>query len=480
MRCLRFMFLAVSIVGCTWCSAWEVSLADDSIRELIVDPTTEPRAALRNRLLPASTELVRGNAAPIYLRLIHERPGEFLQELREKMSDWSERELSELPVDEARGLIASQAYYLDQIHFAGLRDDCDWEYTVGEVSPVDVRLPELQQLRSDARMLRVKARTELASGDFERAIRTLCDGFALARHVGRTSIPVNALVAHAISRLMADGVEELIVQPGAPNLYWALAAMTEHPVDVTCALEWETTLLTQIFPELADLDRARTPEQWQAIVDDMEAWLETYQAELASMNSLANAGEGSNLQPEKNDLRQITVDRARELMVENEWHTIEEVAAMSDAEIIVRQTAYVAEWIGSNEMKWAYLPYWQSAPTAQERSRASAELAKQLEVFPFSSLLLPASFSARTSQVIVERRLASLQLVESLRHHAATHDGAWPTTLEELELPAPLDPITGQPFEYAVADGVATIESSLPPTLRASNHGLQYRVRVRK
>ena len=50
---------------------------------------------------------------------------------------------------------------------------------------------------------------------------------------------------------MLDRVEELISQPGAPNLYWALTALPRPLVSMREALETEQRMGENMVPELA-------------------------------------------------------------------------------------------------------------------------------------------------------------------------------------------------------------------------------------
>jgi hypothetical protein len=64
------------------------------------------------------------------------------------------------------------------------------------------------------------------------------------------------------------------------------------------------------------------------------------------------------------------------------------------------------------------------------------------------------------------------QTIEAIRHHLATHDNKLPATLDELELPAPYDPLSNGPFEYAIHAAGATLKG-------AENPGLQYQLELR-
>ena len=53
------------------------------------------------------------------------------------------------------------------------------------------------------------------------------------------------------------------------------------------------------------------------------------------------------------------------------------------------------------------------------------------------------------------------RIIEALRMYAAAHEGRLPRKLNDLTVPVPIDPVTGQPFTYALRDDTAVIEG--PP-----------------
>jgi len=60
------------------------------------------------------------------------------------------------------------------------------------------------------------------------------------------------------------------------------------------------------------------------------------------------------------------------------------------------------------------------------------------------------------------RRTAMLETVESLRHHAATHDGQLPATLADLEYAPRRDPVAGLPFIYVRGESPTAATLSMP------------------
>ena len=59
------------------------------------------------------------------------------------------------------------------------------------------------------------------------------------------------------------------------------------------------------------------------------------------------------------------------------------------------------------------------------------------------------------------RRQAMLQTIDALRGYAAAHDGKLPASIDELkETPAPIDPVTGNPFDYSTSGSEATLSAA--------------------
>jgi len=74
-----------------------------------------------------------------------------------------------------------------------------------------------------------------------------------------------------------------------------------------------------------------------------------------------------------------------------------------------------------------------------------------------------------------DRQLAALTAVEALRAYAAANGGKLPEQLDDVvETPVPANPMTGKPFTYAMANGVATISDS-----SLGDH-LEYTIKIRK
>jgi hypothetical protein len=81
-------------------------------------------------------------------------------------------------------------------------------------------------------------------------------------------------------------------------------------------------------------------------------------------------------------------------------------------------------------------------------------------------VLLPAIGAVHQAAARSQRAIAVLRLIEALRIYGAAHEGRLPETLNDLtEVPVPIDPFTGKPFEYRREGDRAIIEGPPMPGL---------------
>jgi len=80
-----------------------------------------------------------------------------------------------------------------------------------------------------------------------------------------------------------------------------------------------------------------------------------------------------------------------------------------------------------------------------------------------------------------QRRIDILRTVEAIRHHAATHAGKLPETLQQIvDTPIPSDILTGAAFRYErSADGTAVLSGPDIGTPTGQYPGLRYRLVLR-
>ena len=100
----------------------------------------------------------------------------------------------------------------------------------------------MQQIRSLARALQVRFRAEIAQGRFDDAIRTAKTMFAMSRHLGEHPTLIGDLVGMAIASMAISHLEEMLEQPGCPNLYWALTNLPSPLISLDKGMDGERVM----------------------------------------------------------------------------------------------------------------------------------------------------------------------------------------------------------------------------------------------
>ena len=246
--------------------------------KIVLHPAAAPRPALKYQLLPPLIDRRPGNAVTQYMKAPHERNVLFSdRKFWETVMAWMEMPLSELrkardKSPQYSSLLTRQIGtmpndLLEQLDMGARCESCDWALPIREYDYDQILLPEIQASRSLARILAARAKLQLADGKYDEAIRTLQTGYALGRHVAHGPFFIQCLVGDAIVNVMSYPLESFVQQPGAPNLYWALASLPRPMVDYRLALEGELTKAYLAHPELRDLESKRyPPQQWQELL----------------------------------------------------------------------------------------------------------------------------------------------------------------------------------------------------------------------
>jgi hypothetical protein len=119
--------------------------------------------------------------------------------------------------------------------------------------------------------------------------------------------------------------------------------------------------------------------------------------------------------------------------------------------------------------KWTYLPFWQAYANDARRGVDEAMRAAS-ERYGWctapTTVLLWDAMSARTAGARCDQTIALIQTVEAIRMYAAAGDGKLPGSLDELPVPAPVEPFTGKPMDYECFGSRAVLAGHALPGLR--------------
>src|SRR6266481_76035 len=203
----------------------------EEVVRVAVRPVAAPVPALKYQFLPEYRDQVPGNAVIHYHRagqMIGKMPGP-----EDKLWQWLEMPSKDLPREEGRLFLQRYHNLFRELELASRCDRCDWQFRERiRTDALGLLLPDIQQLREFAHLLRLRAGLEIADGRVADAVRTWRIGFAMAKHANQSPTMIAALVGVAIANQMADLVTDLIQVPGAPNFYWAITDLPHPFIDL--------------------------------------------------------------------------------------------------------------------------------------------------------------------------------------------------------------------------------------------------------
>jgi hypothetical protein len=438
-------------------------------RELRISPRSAPVPALKYRLLPMESTRTPGDAAPVYMRPGISATEEGKREIEKKSIEWANLPLDQLPIADVRKFVGDWAGSLHQLEFGARRRTCDWNYTLAEQKEqvLDLRLPDAQVMRIWARLQVIDARLKIAEHRFDEAVRSIETGVALGRHVSTGPFVINALIGVACAQVMFGCVEELMAQPDAPNLYWALTALPRPLVSVREALEIEEVIPEWVIPELAEVDRPHDAAGWTSLLGRLHDRMKDLETKIVII-------DGTVVGPATKNFTDLVTFRARALGPARAYVKARRgsIEGLTDDQVIVLHVAGGYREFYDDRFKAAYLPY----PEAVA-AEPSPEQLKAVEGGPLGLFagLIPNVTAIRHAEARLDRTVASLRVIEALRLHAADRGGL-PGSLAEITIvPIPLDPVTGKAFEYRrEGEGAVLVGPESDPKLV-----LTYRIHLR-
>ena len=452
--------------------------------QIVLHPAREPRPALKYQLLPPFLDRRPGNAAVHYLKVPHEQTGLFGNgEFWDTICKWIEMPLRELRNEKDKDggkhtwIARSSRGIIENLDRSARCESCDWDLPVREREFYTILLPEVQSARASARILAARARLQIADGKYDDAVQTLQTGYALARHVAQGPCIVQGLVGAALAGMMSKQVETLIQQPGAPNLYWALASLPRPMIDLRLAFEAEMATVYLSYPELRDLDKKNyPPEYWRQLWDQTAEKVWRIQQDCSGKNAKVNSPT------DKERLQMLTAaieayPRAKRSLIA-ERHSVAKVEAMPVHQVMLLHTMRTFEELRDDLFKWRWMPFAEVHKHIERADRQwKISLGSAHEIIPLASTFLPAITTAKSAEARTDRDLAALQILEAIRLYGAAHDGPLPAGLAEIiEVPIPPDPCRGEPFLYRREGDTAILESPFPG--HPPEYTLRYQIRL--
>ena len=222
---------------------------------------------LKDGLLPPGRDRLTGNAALGYLRAANSNPEPprdpaAAKKLRDQAEAWLELPDGQpVPVAELAEYLRPYRPTFRGLDDAARRSTCDWQsHFAGGAEEVAVVPNAVQGYREAGRLLKLRARLDLAEGRPADALRTLQTALQHARHVGEAGSLIDLSVAYALANIAITQAEYLTTTPGAPNLYWALVTLPHPLIDPRPSLDGELRRTLAFLPQLAALEAGPVPE----------------------------------------------------------------------------------------------------------------------------------------------------------------------------------------------------------------------------
>ncbi len=217
------------LIAVTLAAGPSARVREETAVRLHVRPMPAPRPAMKYQLLPELGELNPGNAAQDYLKCFTEqRPFFYGKQGVAERARYRKMPLLELRLEPFAQHYGGDA--LQRADWAARLDTLDWQalrrIRDGGMESLPAELGPLQLL---AESLQVRFRAEVAANRFDDAIRTAKTMLALGRHLGEHPTEVADLIGLGVAHLGLDTLEEMVQQPGCPNLYWALTDLPVSP-----------------------------------------------------------------------------------------------------------------------------------------------------------------------------------------------------------------------------------------------------------
>jgi hypothetical protein len=443
MRCLFLSSLAcfVSLVlGWSGTTAQPPPVPKDGpwVVPITVHPMTEPKPALKYLLLPEARDIGAGNQIPAFYKCFMEQNYLYHnKEAIDQREEWLKAPLNDLV--EVKALIGYGGSSTRQADLAARLESVDWGILSQlKTEGIFLLLPDVQQLRALAQVLKVKLRGEIARKDFETAIHTAQTMLALARSFESHPTLIGQLVGIAIASLTIDTLEEFVQQPNAPNLFWAIADLPNPFISLRHGMEGERSWLVKELDVLGKHEPL-TDAEVMTILTKLNPLVEALKKKTALEWFKSQTMDADLLKSATERLIQLGFPKGN-------------LAKFSKLQLVMADdfTRYLV--IRDEEMKWTNVRLSQ-IPHDAFATKPSTGLFAELP---------PAMVKVKQAQARIQQRIDTLRIEEAIRAYAAKNDRKLPASLNEVKLPLPTDPVSGKDYLYELKDGKAIIRVTPP------------------
>lgn len=441
-------------------------------RVLKLTPAGEPSPALRYRFWPDRFEMQPGNAFVRFQRAIllmkNAMDNSKANGSWSDVARWIETPIEDFPTDSVREFLTTYQEGIAEAHEARLLRDSEYDLGAENLRgarALDLPLPEIQEMRSLARLLQLQVRLQVAEGKIDEAIETLQVGFRLGEATGQAAdFLIARLVGLTITSNMLKEVETCIQHKDCPNLYWALATLPPTSSEVEESIAFESAILVRYFPELDNLPDEGLPA---------ETWRQRLTKTLINLNKIED--NTFLAKPEEEQDNEVAMRLGMTILALSESSRRQlvddgisegRVSKMSPEEIVVRATASSLKKVQDDLFKWTLIPkemrpYYLRYAEARLPFMSKTNIADSI-----AKAFLPAISPTLSLGERVNLKIAELATIESIRNHIFVMKqlpeqiDIWNVANPLSLLPVWPDPISGNQFSYQKLDNSSAELSS--------------------
>jgi hypothetical protein len=433
------------------------------VRTFELHPVAPPTPALKYQLLFDPVDRIHGNAAIPFMQATMLIKPE-IDALRDKAIDAHGKDdvtyyaLAEQITQATEALV-------DTCELAARCESCEWQPLIRERG-VAAMLPHLNGLRMLNDILLIRARKQVHDGKVNDALATLRICYEIAQAAGKEPVLISGLVSLNTMRGANEVTVELMNRADSPNLYWALATLPRPFVAMSYSMSAER--LT-IFGSIPALLRARKGEdlsgdEWKHIMQRVAA--------LAAQSGESNQPAEQNVIAKFTGINATTPEAAAHY-AQTRGIPADQVAKLDASKVNGVYFFDQYQEVSDDMFKILELPYPEMLARAANLSDRLARAHGASPRNPFLDLV-PAIDRAAMTFARADRALAALTTMEAIRSFAATNAGKLPDKLEEIgETPVPVNPMTGQAFDYRVEGDTAVLSDS------DAKNPMEYTVRIK-
>jgi hypothetical protein len=239
--------------------------------KLTIYPQKASAEAGKYSLLPLPASLTDADAVPLYDKAIKALPGKASDD---RVQQYLKMPVDKLPADQVEEVLTQYIESLKGVAKAVKCRECKWP-----TWKPGMEVANVEEYRRLTFVIRLWARLELSSDQYDGAILAMQTGFGMARQFGQAPSPSQAQLGCMIAMGMCREVEQLAQIDGSPNLYPALAGLPKPFVDMEKAIENEKKAAASGLP--GKLSSKQFESQMKAVYDRYRATAKSVDSDLA-------------------------------------------------------------------------------------------------------------------------------------------------------------------------------------------------------